>query len=397
MSALAASRCAQHSSGIAPGQPGMPMPCTPPDDTTRSTDTGRATLERYGPEALAQGFTALPNLVFAYYTRLGLSEGELVFVLQLWTYWWGAGLPFPALGTIASRMGKTTRQVQHYLERLRGLGLVEVTVRHDERGGQISNGYDIRPLLHALVAAAREASAPDERHRPGERGRGVAHGSRAPVQPASPEERPVQADPRSISISTTPDPLERTGGPAPAEPDASGPAHAAYPPALAAVLDDVGQRLGDCAPRSTRTRALRLQGDYRMEDGPFIRLIELAARRIAEAAPDIARRSPDGHPNAMPYLFATLEQLLRGAREDAPATPCPLRRQAPGEDAAPPEEGQVGGSSGREPAGHPLWLAVRAGLQATLAGAVFRARVAPLRAEVDPEGDLVLVAPYASS
>jgi hypothetical protein len=108
--------------------------------------------ERLGPVLAAQGFVAAPVALLRGYARLGLSDGELALVLQIWSYWREERLPCPAVSTLATQLGKTERQVQQIVASLRKRGLLTVHPRHERERGQLSNAYDLDPLIRAIEA-----------------------------------------------------------------------------------------------------------------------------------------------------------------------------------------------------------------------------------------------------
>jgi hypothetical protein len=85
-----------------------------------------ALKERWG-EAIEVGFVAIPNLLIEHQAKLGLSDTELVVLINIGSYWWSAErLPFPRTRTIAERMGGVHRKrtVERALESLRNKGLI---------------------------------------------------------------------------------------------------------------------------------------------------------------------------------------------------------------------------------------------------------------------------------
>lgn len=114
---------------------------------------------RFGEEILARGHTAIPNLVLNYYDRLGVSGPEILFTIHVWQHWWSDRDPYPALRTIASRMGISPRQAKRYVESLEAKGLLRVVERFLPDGSQTTNEFDYSPLIHAVVAAARADGA----------------------------------------------------------------------------------------------------------------------------------------------------------------------------------------------------------------------------------------------
>src|SRR5689334_15241575 len=112
-----------------------------PENSARSegdpTPAGREgrTCPR-GEDTLRAGYTILPNILFRVYADLDMTEAELVLVLQLCTYWWDKRAPFPSVPALATRMGKTPRQIQYYVEQLREKGLLRVIPRRGVDGRQ---------------------------------------------------------------------------------------------------------------------------------------------------------------------------------------------------------------------------------------------------------------------
>ena len=131
--------CSQHSTADRRGQSA---------DGHQSNAPG-ILAKRFG-DLLAAGYTALPNALFEHQAALSLGDGEILFLQQLWSYWWGEAIPHPALPTLAARMGKSVRQLQYYVERLRRVGILRVIDRYDGCGRRLPNGYDLQPLLDAL-------------------------------------------------------------------------------------------------------------------------------------------------------------------------------------------------------------------------------------------------------
>jgi len=385
----------------------------------------RTAGERYGPVLCGDGYTALPNTILAHYARLGVSEGELVFIQQVWSYWWDEALPFPSVSTLAARMGKTQRQIQHYIGHLRALGLLRVVGRRDAGGGQLSNAYDLRPFLRAVEDLIERGGGPGTPPpaRP-EAAEGVQVPAPPPLQVPASEADPTEEDLRSISISMPPYPRDEvrardTGDDGerarcPDVPGAADPPVGRRVPAIPAdrpddrpagvpadgelqlVLARLGLALGDSAPRSSATRASRLRDRHRLEEGAFVDALEEVGRRVVEAMPGITRRDGAGGPNAMPYLFASLEAELARARRSPVGDGRGTRRdrRQPGEPgiADPGAGADVGGPPDSGP---PVWDAVRAELRETLAPGVFALRVLPLRAVLGPDGALVLEAETA--
>lgn len=349
----------QHNRVLSAGQPSAPPK---PSATVR-----------YGEAVCSEGYTAIPNTVFHHYARLGISDGELVFIQQVWTYWWDAALPYPSVATLAARMGKSVRQIQHYIEHLRRLDTVRVVERRDAHGGQLSNAYDLRPLLQAVARLVEQDGE-----------LGVQHPAPARMHETAPKTNPVQENQSSISISMPPPPeLQQV----PSVETTSSSVHMSGE--LQATVERIGRTLGDSAPISSLTRAVRMQAHYRLEETPFIDLLESVSRRVLAAMPRITGKDPTGQPNAMPYFFASV-----AAQVTAPSRPASSVRPASGRHHRARPSGRTEAADFHREAlpttGLPVWDRVRNDLRDTLAPGAFAQYVEPLRARFDPAGGLVV-------
>jgi hypothetical protein len=124
-------------------------------DQNDTTGTYRLAV-RFGDEILQAGFTTVPNLLLRYQAILGISSSEFNFILQVWYHWWDQKDPYPALGTIAERIGQSRRQVRRYSESLRDKGFLIVRERREPGLGQVTSEYDFTPLLDQLRQLYRE-------------------------------------------------------------------------------------------------------------------------------------------------------------------------------------------------------------------------------------------------
>lgn len=101
--------------------------------------------ERWG-DAVASGFTAVPNSLIRAQVGLGLTPNDIVVVLNILVHWWSSDrLPFPRTSVIAKRTGLSQRTVQRSLKTLRKKGLV-VRIR----GANQPSRFDLDGLITAL-------------------------------------------------------------------------------------------------------------------------------------------------------------------------------------------------------------------------------------------------------
>ncbi len=171
-------------------------------DQNETTGTYRLAV-RFGDEILQAGFTTVPNVLLRYQATLGISSSEFNFILQVWYHWWDQKDPYPALGTIAERIGQSRRQVRRYSESLRDKGFLIVRERREPGLGQVTSEYDFTPLLEKLRALYREEQAAGNRGRSdltAPSGTDLTEGGRtflteAPRTSMSPEEYTEHKDP----------------------------------------------------------------------------------------------------------------------------------------------------------------------------------------------------------
>jgi DNA-binding transcriptional ArsR family regulator len=111
----------------------------------------RRAEDKFGVPVMKHGYTMLPNLLMRAQGKLMIGHAEFNVLVQLVHHWWDADKdPHPAKETIARRMGLSPRQVQRYITSLEKAGLVKRVERFSGRKAQISNGYDLSPLVKKL-------------------------------------------------------------------------------------------------------------------------------------------------------------------------------------------------------------------------------------------------------
>jgi len=253
--------------------------------------------DRYPPAVLAHGWTAAPNLVRQAWPALGATYAAYFLYETIISYQRGTTPPAVYVDQLAADLQINPRRIRALTAQLVGLGLLVVGRAIDGR-----NLYDFRPLyarVEARVEAqaqAREGAAAADRR--GSLARLADTKAALSVRasgrkPAAYEEGPKNT--RFDSIPPTPCD-ERIEDRDDAEPERQ---------AVAATIASIGAALGDNAPRSSTTRALRVFDDSGLTAGAFLALAD-DARRVTERrrrkAPPIAR--------PMAYWFDVLRVLI---------------------------------------------------------------------------------------
>lgn len=110
-------------------------------------------------EALGVGFSIVPDVLFKYQHRLGLTPFDVVLLLNIASHWWKADeLPYPRLSKLAERMGTTPRTIERRVAALEQTGLLRrlPKERHD---GLAIRRFDLSGLVRQLQELARRDPA----------------------------------------------------------------------------------------------------------------------------------------------------------------------------------------------------------------------------------------------
>lgn len=123
--------------------------------------TAKRAEDKWSPQALKFGYTALPNFLLRAQAKLKLSPAQLNVPVHLVEHWWDADkYPYPAKETIARRMQKSPRQIQRYITELENAGLIARIERFSEKRAQINNGYSFDGLIKKPKALEPESLKP---------------------------------------------------------------------------------------------------------------------------------------------------------------------------------------------------------------------------------------------
>jgi hypothetical protein len=231
-------------------------------------------------EALAAGFTQIPNLVLR---RPDLSPGAKLTYMVLLSYAWQSDSCYPGQDRLAVDMGVSERSVITYLKQLAESGLV--TIRR--RGLGMTNVY----VLHRLNAGSENSALPD-------------------VQvPALPEVQDLPTNNTQTKKTQTEESFENSNGRSPRFD-----ANDRIREALLPFAEDFGREFSDQAPlTSTLSRLANLYQRSGCELNDYIELV-YRARRITKERSAAIRGTAEtaGGKAKMGYFFAILEDQLGG-------------------------------------------------------------------------------------
>jgi len=263
--------------------------------------------QRYPLPVLDHGYTPAPNLVRQAWPALGATYAAYFLYETIISYQRSAAPPAIYVDQLAADLRINPRRIRALTAQLVGLGLLAVGRAIDGR-----NLYDFRPLYAHVEAWAQptadaRTAVPPSRPADTKAALSVRANGRKPAA--------YEEGNNSRLDSRPPTPYDERGK----EPDDADPARQAVAAAVAAL----GAELGDVAPRSSATRALRAFEISGLTAVVFVQLAHEAGRvtqRRRRKAPPIAR--------PMAYWFDVLRVLLddEAAQDTPPASAPPARR-----------------------------------------------------------------------
>jgi DNA-binding transcriptional regulator YhcF (GntR family) len=125
--------------------------------TKNTTKTDSKLTARWGKEAIAPGFVALPNIILEKQHALSLTPTDVNIILHIAKHWFEPGdLPHPSKGSIAKAMGIEPRTVQRRIAAMEELGFITRKYRKASSGGNAPSEYDLQPLIEKVKGFANE-------------------------------------------------------------------------------------------------------------------------------------------------------------------------------------------------------------------------------------------------
>jgi hypothetical protein len=117
----------------------------------------RRAEDKWSSTVMKFGYTPIPNLLLRAQGKLKITPMQLNVIVQLAEHWWEADKdPYPAKERIATRLGKSPRQIQRYLTQLEAKGFIRRVERFTGKKAQTSNAYSLNGLVKKLQAVEPE-------------------------------------------------------------------------------------------------------------------------------------------------------------------------------------------------------------------------------------------------
>jgi predicted transcriptional regulator len=112
--------------------------------------------QKWSPEIAQYSFTQIPNLLINCQGHLGISDNELVTLMQLISFWFEHdGQIYPSIARLSKYSKKGYSTIQARLKRLHNKGLVKIVPNNGN-----NNYYDIVPLINKLYEHQKNCKDP---------------------------------------------------------------------------------------------------------------------------------------------------------------------------------------------------------------------------------------------
>ncbi len=276
---------------------------------------------RFGDAILQAGFTSIPNLVLDHYKTLGMNDHELVFTIHVWRFWWTERAPYPAIGTIAEKMGVHWQSAHRYAKALEKKGLLVMRERYSDNNAQVTSEYDFGPMIKKVLKLAEQKGftpaedPPNKTVRGGSNrnARGVPNKTDSgPLTEVLDKEYEIEKDPNQEDSSRYPSKIRQTHTLHKQEYDNVRLTLIEY------VVDLSAEFIDTASIASSTTRAVNLFRRSGLSLEEFIDIMTEARAVTKERMASIKKRNRDGDKTRMPYYFAVLEDKI-GLRQEEQA------------------------------------------------------------------------------
>ena len=107
----------------------------------------------FGTDLMLQGVTSIPNLLLRHYVGIGITDEEMMVLLQLLRLRMEEKILHPTPEMLAEYLEGGVARVEQNLASLLKKEILTVTQYYDETQGSILSGYDFEPLFEKLSEA----------------------------------------------------------------------------------------------------------------------------------------------------------------------------------------------------------------------------------------------------
>lgn len=101
----------------------------------------------FGSDLVLEGFTSVPNILLKMYRRIGISDFQMMILINLIRFRVEDKDYFPTPEAIAQYMESTSASIKNELADLQGKEIIAVSEYYDNEKNTVFKGYDFEPLF----------------------------------------------------------------------------------------------------------------------------------------------------------------------------------------------------------------------------------------------------------
>lgn len=104
----------------------------------------------FGSDVVLGGMTGVPNLLLKYYSKLGITDGEMMLIIQLMSIQTSGGHRFPTHEDLAAVMSGDVADIKSKLASLIEKGIISIIHFYSEVDDEIIQVYSYEPLFEKI-------------------------------------------------------------------------------------------------------------------------------------------------------------------------------------------------------------------------------------------------------
>lgn len=111
---------------------------------------GNNVTAAFGADLFAQGITAIPNLLLRFYKMIGVTDTEMMVLIQLFRLRTEEKNFLPSIETLAESLSRSSEDIERDLNSLLEKEVITVTEFYDVERNAVVSGYDFEPLFEKI-------------------------------------------------------------------------------------------------------------------------------------------------------------------------------------------------------------------------------------------------------
>lgn len=104
----------------------------------------------FGADLLVTGSTSIPNLLLRYYSKMGISDSEMILLIQLFRLRIEQNNLFPKAAELSLCVNASSEQVQQMLKNLLAKEIIAIVEYYDYGQNTVVEGIDFEPLYEKI-------------------------------------------------------------------------------------------------------------------------------------------------------------------------------------------------------------------------------------------------------